>query len=883
MSNRPSGTVTFLFTDIEGSTQLWETRPDWMARAHTRQESILRHAFAGHGGYPYKMIGDAFQVAFASAPAALAAAVDAQRALHSEAWGDAEIRVRMGLHSGETEERDDDYVGPLLNRAARLMSAGHGGQILVSQSARELLPERLPDGIALTDLGERRLKDLIRKERVYQVVGQGLPREFPALKTLDARPHNLPVQATHFIGREQEIGDIGRALERHRLVTLIGAGGSGKTRLSLHVASEVLDTFADGVWFVELAPVGDERGVPQAVASVMGAPEQPGTPVLEGLVNHVRERQLLIVLDNCEHVLGAAAALAKRLVEAAARVRILATSREPLRLSGESTFRVPSLEAPDPNRTAPIGDLQRFPSVRLFVDRAVSVSPSFTVTASNAAAIAEICHRLDGIPLAIELAAVRVRSLNVERIAERLSDRFRLLTGGDRTSLPRQQTLRGLIDWSYELLTVPERTLLQRISVFAGSFALGAAEHVGADGPAERNDVLERLTELVEKSMVSIDPESGRYRLLETVREYALAHLRAAGGEDAARERHLDCYLAIAEQADPELMGPEQGAWIARLDVERENLLAAHAFCGASEHYAERGLRLVLALRNYWLSRALLEQGHRITIEALSRRGAASRTVVRCRALFGAGRLSSCLERYDEARDLATESLSIAREIGDGARAAGALLELGLVAHGQGDRAAARAHYEEALELGRQLDKKRLLSGALTSLAELHREAGEWERAEPLYEQSLALDREMGDRSNVAICLLNLAMVLVGRGELVRARAAVLEALSIAEQTGSRFCGQMALDVCAGLAAVAGRWEDAAGLYAAVELQRERTGMQREPADQAFIAPLMALTRESLGDARYREATVQSRTRTYEEALKTARAWLEASAPRTAV
>ncbi len=876
MNQRPTGTVTFLFTDIEGSTQLWELHPQWMATAHQRQEAILRAAFAAHGGYPYKMIGDAFQVAFGSAPAAVAAAVAAQRALHAEPWGDpGEVRVRMALHTGETEERGDDYVGPILNRVARLMSAGHGGQVLLSQATCELVSDRLPTGVTLVDLGERRLRDLNRPEHVRQAVAAGLLRDFPPLKTLDALPNNLPIQLTRFVGREQSIAEIAGALTRSRLVTLTGAGGAGKTRLAVQVGSELADRFAHGVWLVELAPITDQRQVPQAVASAVGVPEVPGRPVLEAVTARLAGEERLIVVDNCEHLLDTSAELVATLLKASPRSRVLATSREPLRVAGESAYRVPSLGMPEPREGAPANELARSEAVRLFADRAANASSSFTLIDANTAIVAEICRRLDGIPLAIELAAARVSSLPIEKIAERLDDRFRLLSRGDRTALPRQQTLRALIDWSHDLLTEPERVLLRRLAVFAGGFTLEAAEAVCAGAGLGPADVLDLLTSLVDRSLVTLEAEGARYSLLETIRQYALERLRSAGEEGEVRDRHLDHYVTLAENAAERIHAGGLGA-LRELDAEHENLLAAHASCDGCADRAVRGLRLVVALEGWLFTQLHLEQGHRMTVQALSRPGAEERSVRRAQALFLLARLYWNLGRYPESEESTRAGSEIAGETGDLGCLATAARYMGCHLQVRGDRNGASRCFHEGIALARRLGDHAQLSHALTTLAELHREAGELDAAEPLYEESLQVGRDAGDWSRVAVASLNLAMSYVGRNALDRARAALDEALRISDQFGLRSSGQVAIDVCAGLAAARGEWRIAARLHGASEAGRRRSGGRPDPTDAFFLAPWILRTRVALGDEAFSRITASGSELGSGDALAEARSWLGA-------
>jgi predicted ATPase/class 3 adenylate cyclase len=513
----PSGTVTLLFTDIEGSTRLWEADRNAMAEALVRHDRIVREHIEAAGGHVFKTVGDAFCAVFADPSAALASSVAVQRAMGMELWpAGATIRVRMALHSGGCVERDGDYFGPVVNRVARLLAVGHGGQVLVSGATYELLADRLDGGIWLRDLGEHHLKDLGRAERVFQVTGPGLAEGFGRLRSLDdpALRHNLPLQATSFVGRAAELAELRSLVSGgSRLVTIVGPGGIGKSRLALQVAAEAVDGAGDGVWLVELAPVADPELVARTVAAVLQFREEPGRPMLDTLVDVVGDRYLLVVLDNAEHVLGAAAKLADALLRSCPLACLLVTSREPLGIGGEHVFRVPSLAVPPADLAVP-DRLAAFESVQLFVERASMQRQGFALDDFNAAAVAAVCVRLDGIPLALELAAARLGSLSVSEINSRLDQRLRLLTGGSRTALPRHQTLRALIDWSYELLNTDERVVLDRLSVFAGGWTLEAAEAVAAGGDIGDWQVLDRLAALVDKSLVQAEEIDGstRYR-----------------------------------------------------------------------------------------------------------------------------------------------------------------------------------------------------------------------------------------------------------------------------------------------------------------------------------------------------------------------------------
>ena len=551
MADRPTGTVTFLFTDIEGSTGRWEAQTDEMRVDLARHDEALRAAVEAHGGWLFKHTGDGVLAAFSSPRAAVDAAIEAQRGL--------KLNVRMGITSGEAEFRDDDYFGPTLNRAARIMAAGHGGQILIAASTAALL-----DGVDLSDLGEHRLRDISQPLRLYQVRSEGLRATFPPLRTADASPGNLPHQATSFIGREAEVLALGEAARANRLVTLTGVGGVGKTRLALRVAHELAPLFPDGVWFIELAPVGDPEAVADGVASCLGITQHAGKSLAESIADALAGRVRLLVLDNCEHVLAAAAQLAELILSRAPEVHIIATSREGLGIPAEHLWQVPSLDAGAAGSTA----------VALFQDRARAVLPAFSVE-QHLEAVVETCQRLDGIPLAIELAAARMVSMSPAEVRNRLHDRFRLLSGS-RRGLERHQTLGHTVQWSYDLLDDDERTVLNRCSVFAGGFSLEAATAVAGAGQLDDFAVLDLLDSLVRKSLITVDRsgERTRYGMLETIRQFAEDRLAASHQSDEARSRHAHHYAAAARAKMDAFFGPDQGDTLRWGVVERDNLRA---------------------------------------------------------------------------------------------------------------------------------------------------------------------------------------------------------------------------------------------------------------------------------------------------------------------
>ncbi len=873
----PSAPTTFLFTDIEGSSLLWDRDPERMRTALARHDEIARSVVRQSGGVVVKTTGDGIHAVFENPADAVLGALRLQQAIADpRATGDVPLSVRCGIHTGVCEERDGDFFGSAVNRAARLMSAAHGGQVLLSMAVVSLAGDRLPAGSHLRNLGNVRLRDLATPEQVFQLVHPDLRPDFPALRSLEATPNNLPRQLTSFVGRENEVREVIAMLQRTRLLTLTGIGGLGKTRLALQAAADAMDNYPDGVWFVELAPLRDERLVPQAVAVALGVKEEIGRPLIEALTKYVHDRRVLVILDNCEHLVQACADLAKTLMQSGTQLSLLATSREHLHISGESTYPLQALSIPTRDATLEVDELTRCEAVRLFVDRATAAQPRFRLSGTNAADLAWICRSLDGIPLALELAAARVRTMSVEAISERLADRFHLLTGGDRTGLPHHRTLRELIDWSHDLLSDEERVILRGCAVFAGGWTLDAAESVCSGKSLAQHEVLDVLTCLVEKSLVAFSSEDGRYRMLETVREYAQEKLQPFE-RDALRTRHLEYYVAWVEKARPALSGAEQSIWLGRLDIELENLLAAHAWCGRADGGAALGLRLSHAIKPYWLNRGQLALGHRLTDEALQRE--TSRNASRCRGLADAGQISYFMGRYDSACHYLMESLVIAREIGDSQAAAKLLQPLGMACLGRGDATTARAHLAEGLSLAEALGHPREIAAALNALAQWHRAVGEVDDAEVLYRKVLAMARDLGDREIVAIALLNLAMVAVGRSDESTARQLLLEVHAIAEEIGSKAAGQSLLDVCAGLATLRGEWDCVARFYGAAEMQTEQTGLHRDPADGAFIDPLIERAKSHEDASLFAAGEVEGRAWSYPQAMEAAHRWLAGLAP----
>src|SRR5688500_5914241 len=589
---------------------MWERSPQAMQAALARHDEILRRAIEERGGYVFKTVGDAFCCAFLTAPDALEASLEIQRRLLFSEWEESgPLRVRMALHTGAAEERDGDYFGPPVNRVARLMSAAHGGQVLLSLPTHEMVRDQLPAGATLVDLGERRLKDLFRPERVFQLAALGLPSEFPPLRTLESRPNNLPLQPTPLVGREREVAEITDRVrsEEVRLLTLTGPGGTGKTRLALQAAADLLEEFEDGVFLVALATITDPELVPSTIAGPRGVKESAEQPLTETLKSYLHEKDLLLVVDNFEQVLEGASVVGE-LGAACPKLKVLATSRIPLRLYGEQEYAVPPLALPDSRVLPPVEVLTQYEAVRLFVERARAVKADFSVTNESAPAVAEICARLDGLPLAIELAAARIRVLPPHKMLERLGDRLKLLRGGARDLPTRQQTLRGTIDWSYELLEEEEKTLFGRLSVFSGGRTLEAIEEIC--DPEGDLDALEGVESLLEKSLLRREEGVGgesRFVMLETVHEYARERLEASDEAEETRRLHAEYFLALAEEAEPELSGANQLACLERLEADHDNMRAALSW--SLEKVPETALRLAVALARFWEKRSYFSEG----------------------------------------------------------------------------------------------------------------------------------------------------------------------------------------------------------------------------------------------------------------------------------
>ncbi|HET9909754.1 MAG TPA: adenylate/guanylate cyclase domain-containing protein [Anaerolineales bacterium] len=764
MNSLPSGTVTFLFTDIEGSTKLAQQYPRQMPSLLNRHHEILRSAIHSHNGYIFQNEGDSLAVAFHSPMEALNTASIAQKLLQSEAWSPAPIKVRMGIHTGTAQLNDTSaptiYTGyTTLATTARIMSVGHGRQVLLSEATQILIRNALPTDMELIDLGEKRLKDLLRPEHLYQLNITGLQMDFPPLKTLNELRTNLPAQLTSFIGREKEVEQIKSRLGKNRLVTLTGSGGIGKTRLSIQIASELLSEYPHGAWLVELASITDPEFVTREICAVLDINLPGNASPLMVLTEYLQAKKLLLVVDNCEHLIETCAQICDSLLHACPNLSVLASSREALGIDGENGYHVPSLSLPDPK--SGMAAIQGTESVKLFTDRATAVLPEFELSETNASSVAQICKRLDGIPLAIELAASRVKLLKVEQIASRLNDVFRLLTGGSRTALPRQQTLRALIDWSYNLLSEPEKILFRRLAVFAGGWTMEAAESICSGKGIEREDVLDLMAHLMDKSLIVVTRggTESRYRRLETIRQYAREKLAESGESEILRNRHLEYFGGLVERFEPGLRGPDQVNLMDILDIELDNLRTALEW--TLDHNASAGIKLASQLkwfwhiRNHenegvnWLVKFLIEETEPLSI----RSNLAVSVFDHAKALITLSYLAGNLGEMQKGMLCATEGLALCEKMSE-AEGGSLLAECYYLLSGgavlSGDLHQAKALAEKSLTLYQRLgDKFGIAEVQSNRLLPIALRAGELETAHFLSEANLAIRYEIGDQDGI--------------------------------------------------------------------------------------------------------------------------------------
>jgi len=837
--NLPVGTVTFLLTDVVASTRLWEQYPDAMRITLARHDALVESLVAEYVGVVVRPRGegDSRFAVFTRASDAVAAACAIQRALHAETWVLPEpLGVRIALHTGEADLREGDYYGTAINRCARLRDAAHGGQAILSSVVASLARERLPAGATLRSLGRHRLRDLPEPDEVFQVIHPDLPADFPPLRSLSTSPHNLPVQMTSFVGREQDLADLREQLlgKDVRLLTLTGAAGTGKTRLALQVAEDTLAEFPRGVFYVPLAPLGDPELLASTIGEAIGVREVAGQPLLHTIIDALQAHGLLLVLDNFEHVVQQARQVGE-LLSACASLKILVTSREVLHLAGEHVFAVSALAVPDLHQPLSSEQVSQFDAVQLFVERARAAKPNFALTPQNASAIAEICAQLDGLPLAIELAAARVQLLPPDALLDRLSltydQRQTLLAGSGSDRPERHQTLRSAIDWSYGLLRPWEQRMFRRLAVFSGGFTLDAAEAICATDPELSVQVLDGVASLIDKSLLRQAEEVAReprYRMLETLREYALVQLQAAGELDETFASLTDFLVALAERAEPELTGPEQVAWLDRLESEHDNLRAALQWCSVPGTIGTL-LRLAGALWRFWSTRGYVGEGLRWLDMAVGNPNAISNRAL-AKALNGAANLAREQGDYSKAEALHARSLTLSREQLDRRGTAEALNNLGLIALYQGQHDAAQHYCDEGLALFRETGDQGGVAASLNNLGNVARERGDSDLAAGLHKESLALRRALGDKRGIALSLNNLANVVLNQGDYWRAAGLHQESLALRRELGDRAGVATSLNNLGNVARVQGDARAARAYY------EESLAVRRELGDKRRVA-----------------------------------------------
>jgi predicted ATPase/class 3 adenylate cyclase len=882
----PSGTITLLFTDIEGSTQHWEQQRAAMPEALRRHDELLRTAIEAHGGYIFKTMGDAFCAAFARPTDAIAAAVEAQRSLNREDWSTVGgLAVRMALHSGMTDERDGDYFGSPVNRVARLLATAHGGQVVVSGATAYLLRGLMPEQTELRDLGEHQLKDLVERERIWQLVAPGLPETFPPLRSLDALPNNLPRQVTPLIGRDDMLAEIEPLVLEQPLVTLVGTGGIGKTRVALQAGADLLDGSADGVWFVELAQLNDAALIVNTIAATLGLREQANRSLLDVLLQYLRPRHLLLILDNCEHLIEAVAKIADAMLRAAPDLRILATSREPLRIPAEYVCRVPSLAVPSSCDSLPVEEALRYGAVALFAERARVSDGKFTLTDENAPIVADICRRLDGIALAIELAAARVRLLPVRQLAQKLDERFRVLTGGSRTALPRQQTMRALIDWSHDLLSEPEQRLFRRLAIFAGGWMLDAAEAVCTDDTLDALDVTDLLSSLVDKSLVVAEAENARYGLLESTRAFALEKLAQSGEHEALARRHAQWAADLGDRAYKTFGTIPRSPWHAQFDPEIENARVAIDWALSHDEILLAERILAAFAETYQRLIGAAEVSSRLEA-VLERLDTAEQPAPAARAWYALALISVGSRKVEAAQ----RALEFAERRNDWLTTINSLLTMAYGLCQAGRAQEAQPLIDRALQISKVSAPARSLIRAqvLNTAAVVAFTCGRVDEAERIYAETLALFIALGDEMQTMLIRANMAEFEFGKGnvagalELVKAidaqahglrfdqnriqvltngaaynivlgdipgaRSAARKALRLA-RGGLALWTTLAMQHLATVAALSGDTRHGATIRGYVDASYRNIGYELEATERRTYDILMTALREQLSDA----------------------------------
>jgi len=857
------GLLTFLMTDVEGSTRLWEEAPKEMAEAMRRHDSLSQEIVEAHEGRVIKERGegDALFCVFKSATQAVKASIALQHALASTKWPTPRpIRVRMALHMGEAEERAGDFYGPVINRCARLRGVCNGQQIIVSEAVSLTAQDK-----NLLDLGSHRLKDLSTPEHVFQVLAPGLPSDFPPLLSLGNSPNNLPGNASSFVGREKESSDLASLMKSHRLVTLVGPGGTGKTRLAQHIAESCIESFPDGVWLIELDRLSSEDEILTEVAHVLRAPDVPGTSDSDRIAQYLSTRKLLLLLDNCEHVRADIAQLAAQWLRSAENLQIMVTSREPLTIAGEGLYRVPSLGIPACDQEDPLS-LMGYESVQLFLERGKSVRPDLQLTETNSAAVSRICRQLDGIPFALELAAARARAMSVEQIAERIDDRFRILGRGDTSRPSRQHTLRALIDWSYESLSGDERTLLNRLSVFTGGWTLEAAEKVIAFDPLDEFDILDLLINLVDKSLVVYDQEQQRYRLLETMRQYATERLVDAGETLQTQCAHSDYFLKEAETIAIGLLGKDPNVWMDRVDSDLDNFRQAIRNSRGSD--PEKATRIVVGLYRYFDAQTIFSEPREILEELVN---TPLSDAVRAPALHSLGICCRRQGDFQAAKTFLTEAIRLQESSGDPRALASPSIGFATIELYLGNPDEAIQIAERALAMCEASKDYRSIATLHLILGNAYSLQGKSVEASEQFERALVNSREHQLPDLQAYSQVNLGLNLSKQGDFKRASEELRQVLELAHSMSVRAvvldCVRFLAQAETGLT----NWHTAAALYGFEEEMRIRAGVKLSESDQLERDVDLNAIASAMGKDRFGEAVEVHRGGTVESLLK----WLE--------
>ena len=863
--------LTFLFTDLEGSTRLWEQFPAEMRQASARHDALMREIIEQHRGRVVKTTGDGFHVAFESPSDGVAAALAGQQAITAEPWPEATgpLKVRMGLHTGESQAREGDYYGAEVNRAARVMGIGHGGQILVSEVTAMLIRDSLLHGVALADLGQHRLKGLTAPEQIFQLCHPALTAEFPPLTSLETFKHNLPVQLTSFIGREKELVKVKQLLTQTRLLTLLGPGGTGKTRLGLQVAAELMDEYENGVFFISLALIRDPALVVSTIAQIWDLQESGKQRLVERVKDYLQDKQILLVLDNFEHVLDAGL-LATGLLADAPRLKILVTSREPLRVYGEHNFFVPPLSLPETNNLPQLKHLLQYEAVGLFVERAQAVKSDFVINDDNARAIAEICQRLDGLPLAIELATARIRLLPPQAMLTRMKRRIPLLTGGARDLPSRQQTLNNAISWSHDLLNEGEKLLFRRLAVFA-SATLEAVETICNADSDLSSSLFDVLESLVHKSLLNQVETAGepRFIMLETIREYALIKLEESRELEKMRDEHLDFFLKLTEQANAELMGPRQASWMARLEQERDNLRAVLEWSLNEPERITIGAKVVLSLVQFWQLRGDNEEWSTWFDLALDKSTKAP-TLVRANLLEGKGFQTFHQGFLEQARHLFDQSSALYLEAEDTRSIGRLMIFQAHIALGLGDTAQALRFAGRSLEIHREVREPWWTSSSLFALGDVAYLRDDLLQAQAHYEESLSLIRDLGIGFGIARRKIRLGQTALALGETTLARTHLIKGLILASQASDNWGVAMALGGFGCLAKVQAQLERATRLFGATQAQLDAFGSHFWPLDQYEFDLVVASIRPILSLDSFKKIWDEGQAMTIEEAIELA-------------